>query len=95
LAWLGELHQFVGGHIQLIGGIVGMGANRTEHARVALGQRQQRIELCGPGSRSSPSADAGCMGTFDQIIALRIEIGEIEMAMGVDQHPPHASSGAT
>jgi hypothetical protein len=35
------------------------------------------------------------MGTRDQFIAFRIEIGEIQMAMGVNQHPPHASSGAT
>ena len=72
--------------MQLLMGVVRMGADRAEHVGKALGDRQHLGVARNPGRDRDHAGDAGRAGAVDHAVELGGEIGKIEMAMAVDQH---------
>jgi hypothetical protein len=83
---LGDACQIVGGHVRLLRGVVGMRADRAEDALIALGQRLQGAEFRHPRRDGDHGIDAGGVGAGDDRVAVLVEVGEIEMAVAVDEH---------
>ena len=90
-------NEFVRRHVQLVAGIVRMRTDGAEDAGIALGESQQRLDLADSRRDRHHLFDARLMRTRDKLVTLCIEIGEVEMAMGIDQHRFYALpvSGAT
>ena len=72
--------------IELFCGIVRMGTDGAENRGITVGYREQSVEFAHPRRDSHHLTDACRMGAGDQFVTFRVEIGKVEMAMGVDQH---------
>ncbi len=96
-----ERRQLVGQQLGVIGGLVRVRADRAPDARRRL--RRSRARPSNSSSRVpivSMVADPGGAGAGDHRRALGRELGEVEMAMAVDQHPrpalaAHAAGAST
>ena len=87
----GDGDEIGGRHVGFLGGVVGMRADRTVDAVVAIGQRLQRRKSPDPGRDRHHGLDPGGTSPVDDRIPIRFEIGEIEMAVAVDQNARHPS----
>ena len=76
--------------VELLVGVVRMGADRAEHVGKALGDRKQIGVLLHPRRDRHHAADAGRPARADDGVELVGEVRKIEMAMAVDQHGVHA-----
>jgi len=76
-------------------GFVGMDTDGGVDPGVLLGERDGRVEMVGAGSTADgeDGGDAGFAGAGEDGIAVRLEVGEIEMGVGVDQFHDGAGAG--
>ena len=63
-----------------------MDAERVAEA-VRVGQRPHRVEIAGVHGGQHDLADAGGARPLDDGGAVGLELGRVEVAMGVDPHP--------
>lgn len=93
---LRQPHQIISRDIQFLGRAVGMRADRAEDRRIFFRDLQKFGQPAHPGRDRHHLADTRSMGAGDDIVALSLEIGKIQMAMGIDQHGCRLhASGAT
>ncbi len=93
---LGKPHKLVGRNVEFFVGIVRMRADRAENRRVFFRSLQKLGQTAHPGRDRHHLGNAGSMGAGDDIVALSLEIGKIQMAMRIDQHGRRLhASGAT
>ena len=72
--------------IPLLRGMVRMGADRAIHIAMRLDDLEQIGEPAHPRRDGQHETDARTFGMRKHGLALRGEIGKIEMAVAVDQH---------
>ena len=85
--WMGcERNQTIEISFRRLTDVLGMFANRAEHLGISLRQRGDLAKFLDPGRNRDHAPDAGRARTLDDGIALRGEIGKVEMAVTVDQH---------
>ena len=89
------LDQFRRADVELLVGMVRMGADRAEHLGKPLGDRQQIGLPAHPGRDRHHAADAGRPGARHHAVELVLEVGKVEMAVAVDQHGDQALALAT
>ena len=82
----GDADELVDRDVGLLGGVVRVGADRAIDLGVAVDDRLQAIEAPDPGRYADDRADARGPRPLDDRIAVRVELGEIEMAVAVDEH---------
>ena len=82
----GACDQLVGGDVELLVGVVRMGADRAVHVGKALGDGEHLGVPPDPRRDRDDAADAGRLRARHHGVELAGEIGKIEMAMAVDQH---------
>ena len=83
---LGQADQMFRRYFRFILGVVGMDADGAENVVVFFGDRPNGVELGDPGADGQHVADAGLMGAADDVVQLAVEIGEVQMAVAVDEH---------
>ena len=86
LAMLGEAHDVLDADIELLMGVVRMRADRAEHVGIALRDGTELpVTLDARRDRDHAPYPRGARSSHDGI-ELAAEVGEIEMAVTVDQH---------
>ena len=78
--------QLVGADVELLVGMVRMGADRAVDLREALGDGEHLGMPLDPRRDGDDARDAGRLRARHHGLVLAGEIGKIEMAMAVDQH---------
>ena len=86
LGWPRRLDQPVGGALPLLLRLVRMDADRAPDIVVALGDRAHALELVEPRADGQHAGDAGRPGARQHARLVVGELGEVEMAVAVDQH---------
>ena len=77
--------QLVDRDVELLVGVVRMGADRAIDVGKALGDREQLGVALDPRRDGDDAGDAGCLRARDHGIELAGEVRKIEMAVAVDQ----------
>ena len=72
-----------------------MRTDRTENGRICVYDLKQFRQTPNTGRDRHHLGNARRMGARDDVVALRIKIGKVQMAMGIDQHAVLHASGAT
>src|SRR5437868_10739158 len=80
-----ERREFVRSRLGVIGRFVRMHTDRAPDIGMRFGNRAHRRKLVEPRANRHHRADPGGTGALDDSLALWREVGEIEMAMAVDQ----------
>ena len=80
------LDQAVGRALPLLLGLVRMDADRAPDIAVALGDGAHLVELVEPGADGQHAGHAGGAGARQHAGLVARELGEVEMAVAVDQH---------
>src|SRR5713226_5589152 len=86
--------QPLDGHVELLVGMVRMGADRAIDLRKALGDGDDLGVALDPGRDGDDAPDAHRLRARHHGVELAGEIGKIEMAVAVDQHALHPRTGA-
>ena len=81
-----RLDQAVGRALPLLLGLVRMDADRAPDVAVALGDGAHLVELVEPRADRQHAGDAGGAGARQHAGLVGRELGEVEMAVAVDQH---------
>src|SRR5947209_11831479 len=81
-----ERREVLDARLRVIGGFMRMHPDRAPDVLIRFGDRAHRRKFVEPGANRHHRADPRGAGAFDDRLALFREIGEIEMAMAVDQH---------
>ena len=82
----GEPHKVSGRHVGFFGGIVRVGADRAVDPRIALDQIPELREARDPRRDGHDGLDSSRAGAIEDRVAILVEVGEIEMAVAVDEH---------
>ena len=80
-------HQVRGAHLRLLGHVVRMDPDRAPDPLVVLRQRANRVELGHPRADGLHGADARLGRTREHAVEVVAEVGKVQMAVAVDQHP--------
>ena len=86
LGMAGVCDQLVGRDVELLVGVVRMGADRAVNVGKALGDGEHLGMPLDPRGNRDDAADAGRLRARHHGIELARKVGEIEMTMAVDQH---------
>ena len=86
LRMLRHPNQVVGRHLRLLGDVVRMDPDRAPNRFMSLGQAADRIELGHPRADGLQGADPGLRRARKHAIEIVAEVGEVEMAVAVNQH---------
>ncbi len=82
----GESNQVFHGHVGLFGRMMRMGADGAIDLGMRLGDAEHLVEAPHPRRDGDHQADACGLGAREHRLALRRQVGEIEMAVAIDQH---------
>ena len=82
----GKADEIVGGDVYLLGGLVRMRADGTEDGVVAVGDGGDVGKATDAGADGHHQTNVGSLGAGDQLIGLPSEIGEVQMAVTIDDH---------
>src|SRR5262245_42357475 len=74
------------GYVQLLVGVVRMGADRAQHVVVRLGDLQECAKPADARRDRHEHADARRLGTADHAVKIVSEVGKVEVAVVIDEH---------
>src|SRR5262249_7830209 len=86
LPMLGEAHDLVDADIELLVSIVWMRADRAEHVGIAFGDGTKVVTAFDPRRDRDHAPYPGRARSSNDGVELAAEVGEIEMAVTVNQH---------
>ena len=81
-----QFDQFVRGNPVFLIGVMRMGSDRAIDVRKSLGDRKQSAQAPHPRRDGDDTLDPGGVGPCHDGVEVIGEIGEIEMAVAVDEH---------
>src|SRR5690606_22449104 len=91
----GQLDQLACRNARFFACIVRVRADRAEHILVGLGNAADAIELTYPCRDRHHQAHAGLDRAGDDRVSLFLKVGEVEVAMAVDEHRAYAPAAAS
>src|SRR5690606_29859064 len=81
-----KAHEIVSRNVQFFMRIVGMGTDGTIDGLIGFRYGTDRIEFPDPRGNRHHALDPGVERALHNGIALRLEIGKVEMTMAIDKH---------